>query len=127
MNHYEVLGVEVNASEGTIRSAFRRLARRYHPDAGEGSSSERFREIADAYETLTNPVRRQAYDRSLLAVAVPVRVVRRAEPTRQGWGSAPEPLRAEDQFAYRSAFEALFEHLFREFQDDWLFDWPFGR
>src|SRR2546430_12275051 len=52
MNYYEVLCVPDNSDDGTIRSAFRRLARRYHPDVGTGSSPEKFRELAEAYETL---------------------------------------------------------------------------
>jgi len=52
MNYYEVLCVPDNSDDGTIRSAFRRLARRYHPDAGTGSSPEKSRELAEAYETL---------------------------------------------------------------------------
>jgi curved DNA-binding protein CbpA len=65
MNYYVVLGVAQNADADTIRSAFRALARRYHPDAGEGSSSDRFREILTAYETLNDPTRRGRYDRTL--------------------------------------------------------------
>jgi preprotein translocase subunit Sec63 len=49
------LGVPVTAEDETIRSVFRRLSRRYHPDAGQGSSSWKFREITEAYETLMDP------------------------------------------------------------------------
>jgi len=65
MNYYVLLGVGQDADADTIRSAFRALARRYHPDAGEGSSADRFREILTAYETLNNPTRRGHYDRVL--------------------------------------------------------------
>jgi curved DNA-binding protein CbpA len=65
MNYYILLGVAQDADADTIRSAFRGLARRYHPDAGVGSSAERFREILTAYETLNDPDRRGRYDRSL--------------------------------------------------------------
>jgi curved DNA-binding protein CbpA len=65
MNYYVVLGVPQDADPDTIRSAFRALARRYHPDAGEGSSAERFRQILTAYETLNDATRRGNYDRSL--------------------------------------------------------------
>jgi curved DNA-binding protein CbpA len=86
MTHYHVLGVSVDADDGTIRSAYRNLARRYHPDAGEGSSVERFRQVVDAYETLIDPQRRRLYDLSLRHVqpkeirAEPMSV--RAEPLR---------------------------------------------
>jgi len=62
---YAVLGVTRDADEGEIRSAHRALAKKYHPDAGSGSSSERFRTIQDAYDILGDPGRRAEYDRSL--------------------------------------------------------------
>ena len=65
MNYYLLLGVPQDADADTIRSAFRVLARRYHPDAGEGSSADRFRQILTAYETLNDPTRRLLYDRTL--------------------------------------------------------------
>lgn len=65
MDYYAILGVPAQAGQATIRRAFRTLARRYHPDAGEGSSPRRFRELVEAYETLMDPERRRAYDRSL--------------------------------------------------------------
>jgi curved DNA-binding protein CbpA len=71
MNYYLLLGVAQDADADTIRSAFRGLARRYHPDAGGGSSAERFREILTAYETLNDPDRRGRYDRSLKGRGAP--------------------------------------------------------
>ncbi|NWF83362.1 MAG: J domain-containing protein, partial [Bryobacteraceae bacterium] len=50
MTHYAVLGVPHDADERSIRSAFRTLVRRYHPDAGEGSSADTFRRLVEAYE-----------------------------------------------------------------------------
>jgi curved DNA-binding protein CbpA len=66
------LGVPQDADAEAIRSAFRALARRYHPDAGEGSSADRFREILAAYETLNDPMRRGHYDRILENRRAPV-------------------------------------------------------
>ena len=71
MNYYVVLGVPQNADTDSIRRAFRALARRYHPDAGEGSSADRFRDILTAYETLNDPTRRGHYDRILLRRSAP--------------------------------------------------------
>ena len=68
MNYYVLLGVSPSADVDTIRSAFRVLVRRYHPDAGEGSSPQKFREIVEAYETLNDPARRRQYDATLRPV-----------------------------------------------------------
>jgi curved DNA-binding protein CbpA len=88
MNYYLLLGVPQDADAETIRSAFRVLARRYHPDAGEGSSAERFREVLAAYETLNDPARRWHYDRALQERPVPrLQVV---EPLRPH--AAPESM-----------------------------------
>src|SRR5512143_2437661 len=62
---YRILGIPRDADESEIRSAHRALAKRYHPDAGIGSSSERFRSIQDAYDILGDPGRRAEYDSSL--------------------------------------------------------------
>ena len=77
MNYYVLLGISQDADADTIRSAFRALARRYHPDAGEGSSAERFREILTAYETLNDPARRWHHDRTLQREASAYDAVRR--------------------------------------------------
>src|ERR671926_381550 len=86
MNYYAILNVATGADATTIRQAFRALVRRYHPDAGAGSSAEKFREIVNAYETLRDPVRRASYDSSLHAARsrtrqAPVEPIR-AEPIR---------------------------------------------
>ena len=65
MNYYVVLGIDEGADRETIRSAFRGLVRRYHPDAGAGASSDAFRAVVEAYETLNDPARRRAYDGAL--------------------------------------------------------------
>lgn len=67
-NHYQELGVEFGASEEEIKKQYRKLALRYHPDKNEGSKTaeESFKRIASAYEILSNPVKRQAYDSSYL-------------------------------------------------------------
>lgn len=60
---YEVLGVERGAGDGEIKRAFRRLAQQWHPDVNkEPHAQERFKEINEAYQVLSDPQRRQAYD-----------------------------------------------------------------
>jgi molecular chaperone DnaJ len=63
-DYYEVLGVPKDASEADIKRAFRRLARELHPDVSEApDAEERFREVAEAYQMLSNTETRQVYDR----------------------------------------------------------------
>ena len=64
MDLYVVLGLPHGATESEIKRAYRRLARRFHPDInpGDRAAEARFRQIAEAYETLTDPDRRSSYD-----------------------------------------------------------------
>jgi molecular chaperone DnaJ len=64
-DYYDVLGVSRGAGEQDIKKAFRRLARALHPDvnAHDPEAEERFKEAAEAYEVLSDPERRQIYDR----------------------------------------------------------------
>ena len=59
---YAILGISQSADSTTIHSAFRALALRYHPDAGRESSSHKFREVLEAYRTLSDPYRRRQHD-----------------------------------------------------------------
>ena len=62
-DYYEVLEVPRNASEDQIRSAYRRLARQFHPDVNQAADAgDRFKEITEAYEVLADGQRRQRYD-----------------------------------------------------------------
>lgn len=74
-DYYAILGVSRSADPATIHSAFRALARQYHPDVGIGSSTNRFREAMEAYRTLSDPVRRRQHDSDLVAPTLSRRVV----------------------------------------------------
>jgi molecular chaperone DnaJ len=63
-DYYEVLGIDRNATEGQIKEAFRKLAFKYHPDHNQDDGAEeKFKEINEAYEMLSDPEKRATYDR----------------------------------------------------------------
>jgi molecular chaperone DnaJ len=63
-DYYEVLGIARNASEDEIKKAYRKMAMKYHPDRnpGDKTAEENFKEIKEAYEVLSEPRKRSAYD-----------------------------------------------------------------
>jgi molecular chaperone DnaJ len=89
MTHYETLGIERKARPADIKRAYRRLARRYHPDVNPGDrrAEERFKQVNEAYEVLGEAQRRRAYDRELDAGAAPPFAA--GAPSDLGFG--PEP------------------------------------
>ncbi len=62
-DYYKILGVAKDASQDDIKRAYRKLARKYHPDVSKEADAEvRFKEVGEAYEVLKDPEKRQAYD-----------------------------------------------------------------
>jgi curved DNA-binding protein CbpA len=72
-DHYEALQISPRADEDTIQRVFRHLAKRYHPDNAESGHPDRFRELVEAFEVLSNPELRARYD------------VVHAERTQRAW------------------------------------------
>jgi len=93
-DYYEVLGVPRSAGESDVKRAFRRLARELHPDvnAHDPAAEEKFKEAAEAYEVLSDPQRRERYDRF-------------GHDGLRGGGWAPPDVGAD---AFSSIFDALF-------------------
>lgn len=78
-DYYEILGVERLASARQIKSAYRRLARKYHPDVNKSSNADgKFKEATAAYEVLSDPKKRKVYDQ-----------FGHAGPEQTGFGGAP--------------------------------------
>ena len=68
-NYYSILGVSRNATSKEIKTAFRRLARQYHPDLNPGDtvSAEKFKQISQAYDVLSDASKRRRYDRDVVS------------------------------------------------------------
>ncbi|MDW7982530.1 MAG: molecular chaperone DnaJ [Thermomicrobium sp.] len=98
-DYYEVLGVDRTASQEDIRRAYRQLARQFHPDVNKSpDAEEKFKEINEAYEVLSDPDKRAAYDRFGHA------------GVQVGVGGGPGT--ATDPFGFGSLFNDLFDSFF---------------
>src|SRR6476620_10910537 len=62
-DYYDILGVKPDATDANIKSAYRKLARKFHPDVSkESGAEEKFKSANEAYEALKDPAKRKAYD-----------------------------------------------------------------
>lgn len=113
-DYYAVLGLKRDASDKEVRQAFRRLARKHHPDVnpGDASAGAKFKEINEAYEVLSDPEKRKKYDQfgEKWQYADQFAQAGRAEPFR--WGSRGAP--AGEPGSGGDPFQEIFEGIFRE-------------
>jgi len=112
-DYYEILGVEPGAGEAEIKTAYRRLARKYHPDVSkEAGAEEKFKAVNEAYEALRDPQKRTAYDQLRARGYRPGDDV---QPPPGGFGGGPGGFDFEEIFAGGGAgggFSDFFESLF---------------
>lgn len=99
-DYYEILGLSKNASQDEIKSAYRKLALKYHPDRNPNNkeAEEKFKEAAQAYEILSNPEKRKQYDQ-----------FGHAGPQMGGFGNAAGGMSMDDIFRN---FEDIFGDIF---------------
>lgn len=100
MNRYDVLGVRDDAPLEEIKKAYRKLAAKTHPDRNGEEMTPLFRSVQDAYETLSNPLKRAAYDRELNVPAPQPEPAAYAGPQPSSHYEEPEyPAAAEEPAA----------------------------
>jgi len=112
-DYYGILGVEPNAGDAEIKTAYRRLARKYHPDVSkEAGAEDAFKSVNEAYEALRDPEKRKAYD-GLRARGY--RPGDEVQPQAGGYGGGPGGVDFDEIFAGGGAgggFSDFFEQMF---------------
>ncbi|MET0328836.1 MAG: DnaJ domain-containing protein, partial [Luteimonas sp.] len=112
-DYYEILGVEPNAGDAEIKTAYRRLARKYHPDVSkEPGAEDTFKSVNEAYEALRDPEKRKAYDGLRARGYRPGDDV---QPPPGGFGGGPGGVDFDEIFAGGGAgggFSDFFEQMF---------------
>ena len=108
-NYYELMGVAETAAADEIKRAYRKLARKYHPDVSkDADATERFKQLGEAYEVLKDPDKRATYDDIRRNPQPRARQFRRA-PGAPGFGAG-----TGDQ----QGFSEFFTHMFGQGMDD---------
>jgi len=109
-DYYQIMGVERDASQDEIKRAYRRLARKYHPDVSKEAEAEsRFKELGEAYEVLKDPEKRAAYD-ELGANWKAGQEFRPPPDWNQGFEFHGGDFSAADAEQFSDFFESLFGH-----------------
>jgi len=111
-DYYKIMGVERSATQDEIKRAYRKLARKYHPDVSkESDAEERFKEVGEAYEVLKDPEKRTAYDQ-LGANWKAGQDFRPPPDWDAGFEFSGGGFTRGDAAAYSDFFESLFGHGF---------------
>jgi len=115
-DYYQTLGVEPGAGDAEIKTAYRRLARKYHPDVSkEAGAEEKFKAVNEAYEALRDPQKRAAYDQLRARGYRPGDDIQPPPGGFGGYGGAPGDFDFDEIFAGGGAgggFSDFFESLF---------------
>lgn len=100
-NWYQVLGISRQATEEEMKSAYRKLAKKYHPDAHPGNQEceQKFREISEAYSILSDTDKRKEYDEKL-----------------NGFGKGKQTEKRNEQPKTQGSGKVDFEHIHRNFE-----------
>ncbi len=111
-DYYEILGVSRDATGDEIKKAFKKLARKHHPDVSENKelAEEKFKEINEAYEVLGDPEKRDKYDR--LGANWKHGSDFTPPPGAGGFGFSPDGMQYEYHFDGSTGFSDFFENLF---------------
>jgi len=128
-NYYIILGIPVKSSQEEIKSAYRRLAKEFHPDH-YGDNNSPFLNVQEAYTVLRDPLRRRAYDAALENKRIKQPHYRQPEPMGRQYEGEVEPLipkkgpldlgdaSLEKSFQlHRPSLEALFDRFFSNFSE----------
>jgi len=109
-DYYSILGVDRKAGQDEIKKAFRKLARKHHPDVNQGnkSSAEKFKEISEAYEVLSDPEKRRKYDE----LGAQWQHHQRAGGRPEGFNWNQWQSQPNQQYTYRTVSPEEFEQLF---------------
>ncbi len=119
-DYYFVLGVSRSDSAQKVRSAFRDLAKRYHPDRAGPQGATFFQEIVEAYQVLSHPEQRRLYNQGLQHAEG--EGSEHPEPMQAGYGPAPEPLVPKPTSglwgfqSFHPAFRSLRERVRQDFE-----------